>query len=103
MRKAEIYVDRTQAGILEEIHSKHYVFTYLPHYQGLPISLTMPVRHNTPYIFDQFPPFFEGLLPEGIQLETLLRSCKLDKYDYFGQLIQVGSDLVGAVTVKEVL
>ena len=51
------------------------------------------------YRFKAFPSFFEGLLPEGPQLDALLRKAKLDKKDYFGQLLQVGNDLVGSVTV----
>jgi len=53
------------------------------------------------YIFDRFPPFFDGLLPEGLLLEGLLRLRKIDKFDYLSQLMAVGSDLVGAVTVQE--
>ena len=34
-------------------------------------------------------------------LEGLLKQIKIDKNDYFGQLLAVGGDLVGAVTVKE--
>jgi serine/threonine-protein kinase HipA len=33
-------------------------------------------------------------------LEGLLRIGKIDKKDYFSQLIATGSDLVGSVTVK---
>ncbi|WP_235893039.1 HipA N-terminal domain-containing protein, partial [Flavobacterium franklandianum] len=40
------------------------------------------------------------LLPEGVMLEGLLRIVKIDKKDYFSQLIATGNDLVGAVTVK---
>jgi serine/threonine-protein kinase HipA len=58
----------------------------------------MPVRPE-PYRFNGFPPFFDGLLPEGFQLEALLRQAKLDRHDYLGQLLQVGSDMVGSVTV----
>ena len=54
---------------------------------------------DEPYQFDGFPPFFDGLLPEGAQLEALLRQQKLDRDDGFGQLLTVGGDLVGAVTV----
>jgi serine/threonine-protein kinase HipA len=49
-----------------------------------------------------FPLFLDGLLPEGIQLEGLLKTRKIDRYDYFSQLVAVGNDMVGAVTVKEV-
>ncbi len=53
-------------------------------------------------IYDKdFPPFFDGLLPEGILLEGLLKQRKIDKYDYFSQIVAVGNDLVGAVTVRE--
>jgi serine/threonine-protein kinase HipA len=52
------------------------------------------------YSFDSFPPFFDGLLPEGIQLESLLRRRKIDRGDLFAQLVAVGADLVGVVTVE---
>ena len=77
-----------------------YIFSYLPGYTGPPISQTMPVRNGT-FEFDSFPPFFDGLLPEGFLLEALLRQKKLDRNDYFGQLLLVGADTVGAVTVRK--
>ena len=101
MRKAQVWVNNLPAGVLEELAVNHYRFTYFPNYQGTAVSLTMPIK-NTVYEFKQFPPFFEGLLPEGVQLEALLRQFKLNKHDYFAQLLQVGNDLVGAVTVKEI-
>ena len=52
------------------------------------------------FSFDGFPPFFEGLLPEGIMLEGLLRQLKIDANDYFSQLLATGKDLIGAVTVE---
>jgi len=33
-------------------------------------------------------------------LEALLRAVKLDRHDHFAQLLAVGRDLVGAVTVE---
>lgn len=59
----------------------------------------MPTSHKK-YCYKSFPPFFEGVLPEGVMLEGLLRIVKIDKKDYFSQLIATGNDLVGAVTVK---
>lgn len=100
MRQAYVSVNGIRAGILEELEGKKYQFTYLNDYQGAPVSLTMPLT-NKIYDFDVFPPFFEGLLPEGIMLEALLRKYKIDKNDYFGQLILVGQDVVGAVTIEE--
>lgn len=88
------------AGILEEQEGGNaYWFGYFSEYQGPPVSLTMPVR-QAGYFFEAFPPFFEGLLPEGIMLEGMLRRLKIDRRDYFSQLIATGQDLVGAVTCE---
>ncbi len=102
MRKAEVFVQEIKAGILEEKEKgKKYIFRYENNYEGLPVSLTMPAG-NKIYEFSSFPPFFEGLLPEGVQLEGLLRIKKIDRDDFFGQLAAVGDDMVGAVTVREI-
>jgi serine/threonine-protein kinase HipA len=101
MRKAKVYVKSVEAGILTElIQGNDYVFEYHAEYDGLAVSRTMPIKEKV-YKFDKFPPFFDGLLPEGIQLEGLLKIKKIDKNDCFSQLISVGEDMVGVVTVKE--
>lgn len=100
MRRAKVYVNKKIAGHLEEMPENKYVFLYEKEYAGAPISLNMPVTQNK-HEFDFFPPFFEGLLPEGALLEGLLRKYKLDKNDYFGQLLIVGKDVVGAVSIEE--
>lgn len=103
MRKAKVLVRNIEAGVLSEKEfGKEYVFEYLEEYQGFPVSLTMPVIGKK-YLFDRFPPFFDGLLPEGYQLDGLLMQGNVDKNDLFSQLILVGNDMVGAVTVKEIL
>lgn len=103
MRKAKIFVNGTEAGILSEIsEGKEYLFEYYEGYNGLEISRTMPVNQRA-YRFREFPPFFEGLLPEGIQLEGLLKIRKIDKHDFYSQLLAVGDDLIGVITVKEIL
>ena len=102
MRKARVFMHGIAAGILEELPDKHFRFSYNIGYKGSPISLTLPIK-NVPYDFDKFPHFFEGLLPEGMLLEAMLRIHKLDKNDYFGQIIKVGRDLVGAATIEEIV
>jgi len=100
MRKALIYQQGIPAGYLTE--TEHgYDFQYLDEYVDSAVSLTMPVA-DEPYMFDEFPPFFDGLLPEGYQLESLLRRLKIDRTDSFSLLMAVGADLVGSVTVEEV-
>lgn len=98
MRTAKVFFKGILAGILTEFETG-YVFKYEDTYNDLPISLTMPIETKV-YEFKTFPPFFDGLLPEGAQLEGLLRLNKLDRNDFFGQLVSVGQDLVGAVTVE---
>lgn len=99
MRKAVVYVHGKRAGVLTEVSPIEYHVVYDDHYEGEAISLTMPVSRKN-YSYKSFPPFFEGLLPEGIMLEGLLRIAKIDQQDYFSQLVTTGADLVGAVTVK---
>jgi serine/threonine-protein kinase HipA len=101
MRKASVLVNGMKAGKLEELQRGMYQFTYFDNYQGAPVSLTMPLTKKI-YHFEVFPPFFEGLLPEGVMLEALLRKYKIDRNDYLGQLLMVGQDVVGAVTIEEI-
>jgi len=101
VRRAEVYQTSALAGYLTETEAKGYRFEYVAGYKGRPVSLTMPAR-SEPYEFDRFPPFFEGLLPEGRQLEALLRTDKLDRNDLMGQLLAVGEDVVGSVRIIKV-
>jgi serine/threonine-protein kinase HipA len=102
MRKAKIFVQGVEAGTLSEIkQGVEYLFEYSDGYTGLEVSRTMPTDVKV-YKFNEFPPFFDGLLPEGIQLEGLLKINKIDKNDLFSQLTAVGEELVGVVTVKEI-
>jgi len=101
MRQAKVYIDSVEAGILTEIEFKlKYSYEYHPEYSGRPVSLTMPTNQKL-YEFYSFPPFFDGLLPEGHQLEGLLKFGKVDRNDFFSQLITVGEDLIGNITVIE--
>jgi serine/threonine-protein kinase HipA len=103
MKRADVLFNFRSAGHLtEERPGTSYVFAYDPFYDGPPVSLTMPVRPE-PYVFSEFPPFFDGLLPEGMQLEGLLKQRKIDRDDKFSQLVAVGADMVGAVTVAEIV
>lgn len=102
MRKAKVFVKGNEAGILTEIQrGKVYIFEYHSEYNGLPVSRTMPISEKV-FKYYKFPSFFDGLLPEGVQLEGLLKIKKIDKDDYFSQLVAVGGDLIGVITIKEV-
>jgi serine/threonine-protein kinase HipA len=94
-----IKVNGSAAGVLTEVHpGSEYTFCYDKNYNGPAVSLAMPTTTRE-YTYDSFPPFFDGLLPEGAQLEALTRLRKIDRNDLFSQLVAVGGDLVGNVTV----
>ncbi len=99
MRKACVFFEGRPAGILIEEEGR-YIFEYAADYKGPSISRTLP-RGKGRFEFHDFPPFFDGLLPEGVNLEAFLRKTKIDRRDYFSQLLTVGQDLVGAVTVEK--
>ncbi len=100
MKRAKVYNFGIHCGYLDEIiRGKEYKFAYLEGYNGKPISLTMPIEEKI-YYFNEFPPFFDGLLPEGFNLDALCRRMKVDKNDSFRQLLIVGKDVVGSVTVE---
>ena len=100
MRNASILQQGKPAGTLEELAGGRWRFVYVDGYAGRPVSLTMPVALRT-FEFNVFPPPFEGLLPEGEQLEAMLRRFKIDRHDLFRQLVVAGQDLVGSLTVRE--
>jgi len=100
MNKVAVYINESFVGTLEQVvYLKQYRFDYCEAYSGPPVSMTMPVSKKS-FEYNRFPPFFDGLLPEGIMLEGLLRQEKIDANDYFNQLIAVGNDLVGAVSIR---
>ena len=99
MRTAAVYQQGQLAGTLAELEPGRYRFTYAPGYADDPVSLALPVQPAA-YEFNVFPPVFEGLLPEGPQLEAMLRRHKVDRSDLFTQLLIVGADVVGSLTVQ---
>ncbi|MBN8535760.1 MAG: HipA N-terminal domain-containing protein [Deltaproteobacteria bacterium] len=82
MRTAHIFINGIKAGQLIEHDRNRYEFNYDESYKGAPVSLTLPLSHRN-YQFTSFPAFFEGLLPEGFQLEALLKDHKINRQDYF--------------------
>ena len=99
MRKAIVYVHNNRAGVLTEVSPTEYYFEYDDNYKGDSVSLTMPTSQRK-YSYNSFPPFFDGLLPEGEMLDGLLENINCSSNDYFSQLIAIGGNMVGAVTIK---
>ncbi|MFH1289048.1 MAG: HipA N-terminal domain-containing protein, partial [bacterium] len=94
-RKAKIYFKETLAGLLEETENG-YKFVYDIDFikNGIPISISLPVREEAFEINELFP-FFEGLLPEGWYLDIVSKSLKIDKNDKFGLLLATCKDTIG--------
>ena len=99
MKFAQIYQQNQLAGLFEMRDDGTYRFTYNATFHGEPVSLTMPTSQRV-WEFPRFPAPFEGLLPEGVQLDALLRLRKLDRNDLFGQLLAVGRDVVGSLRIE---
>ena len=99
LRRAAICQSGTLAGYLEEAPDGGWSFAYVDGYAEIPISLTLPVRKE-PYAFKAFPAVLDGLLPEGEQLEALLKKQKIDRNDCFKQLVTGGQDLVGSLSAS---
>ena len=100
MKTARIFQQDRFAGVLEARDDGSYRFTYEADFRGEPVSLTMPTTQLV-WDFPRFPAPFEGLLPEGVQLDALLRIRKLDRDNFFGQLLAVGNDVVGSLRIEE--
>ena len=99
LRRAEVFQAGELAGYLRQERDDLWIFAYEEGYEGIPVSLTLPVRKES-YTFKKFPAVFDGLLPEGAQLEALLKKQKIDRKDSFKQLVTVGQDLVGSLCVR---
>jgi serine/threonine-protein kinase HipA len=100
VNRAKVFNFGIPCGFLDEIvRGKEYKFAYLEDYRGQPVSLTMPTEKRA-FVFNEFPPFFDGLLPEGFNLDALCKRLKVDKDDSFQQLLIAGGDVVGSVTVE---
>ncbi len=97
MNRLNVFVGDSLSGTLGRQGNTHQ-FKYLPDYVGPPVFLGIPLKEKE-LSWSEFPPAFDGLLPEGVLLEQLLAKWRLDRADKWGQLIAVGRDLNGFLTV----
>ena len=102
-RQADIFVEQTKAGILEETESG-YRFTYEIEYLALagaePVSLTL-ILQEKPYESNVLFPFFDGLIPEGWLLEVVEDTWKVNSKDRMGLLLVSCKDTIGNISVRE--
>ncbi len=100
MRQCKVFVHDREAGILQETDDHTYVFTYHENYQGAPVCLAMPVRHE-PYRSDHLFPYFYNMLSEGENRQIQSRLLHIDENDDFGIMLATARyDTIGAVTIS---
>ena len=105
MRQAIVKYNNMRAGILKELDSGEYEFTYDElHAQTCPtlfITFQMPVSRN-PYKSKRLFPFFDGLIPEGWLLTIASENWKINKNDRMGLLLACCQNTIGAVSVHPI-
>jgi len=100
--KAAVFYSDERAGTLSKTGNTYqfvYEGDYLKNVGALPISVSLPLRQEV-YEFDSFPPFFDGLLPEGWLLDLTTSKYKIDRSDKFSLLLAIGGNSMGAVHVE---
>ncbi|WP_295731902.1 HipA N-terminal domain-containing protein [uncultured Muribaculum sp.] len=101
MKKANVFIDNTLAGILTE-DDMGYEFRYDTRYLNsgnpTPVSLTLPLQES-PYRDDVLLPFFDGLIPEGWLLDIAEQSWKISARDRFSLLLACCKDCIGNISI----
>jgi len=102
-RKANIYVNQSKAGVLEETETGYrfqYDYQYFSQKNAEPVSLTLPLQEEA-YESQVLFPFFDGLIPEGWLLDVVEETWKVNPKDRMGLLLVSCRDTIGHVSVRE--
>ena len=94
-RQVIVFLYGKKIGYLRQ-DEQGFTFEYLEGYQGLPLSLSLPVAQKMFHSKTLFP-YFASLAPEGWLKHRFGELQKIDEQDLFGILIQNGENLLGAV------
>lgn len=101
MKKAKVYVNNREAGVLTE-DDNGFTFRYHDEYLGSDeaeaVSLTLPLRAEE-YQDKVLFPFFDGLIPEGWLLNIAENSWKINQRDRMSLLLACCKDCIGAVSI----
>lgn len=101
MKEAEVFVNKTLAGILTEDdmgYEFRYEAEYLQSEQAEAVSLTLPLTDKA-YRDKVLFPFFDGLIPEGWLLDIAEQSWKISARDRFSLLLACCKDCIGNVSI----
>ncbi len=102
---ADVFQDRTHVGTLRRTqHGATFRYDdryYDAHHAkpgGIAVHLPYAVREVTTHGVN-LPPYFAGLLPEGLRLSALLKRLKTSEDDLFSLLLAAGPDTIGDLRV----
>ena len=105
---ADVYIDDELAGLLVRERSDAISFDYLAdrraaksgvRERSVSWSLLRSGEYPVVTTGGAVPPFFAGLLPEGVRLGVVTSSTKTSADDHLTLLLAVGADTVGNVRV----
>jgi serine/threonine-protein kinase HipA len=106
--EADVYIDDTLSGRLTRQSQDSITFDYLPaeptadssvRDRSVSWSLLRTAEYPQTTIGGAVPPFFAGLLPEGVRLGVVTSSTKTSADDHLTLLLAVGADTIGNVRV----
>ena len=101
-RRGRVLFDGAPAGTIEETArgmTFRYDAAWIAQNGAQPVSLTLPLS-SEPVETTGPHPFFTGLLPEGWLFNLALGKLKVARDDWFGQLLELCRDCVGAVSIQ---
>lgn len=108
MKRLEVDIEimgrRKEVGSISGDSEFTASFAYSPDYvrsgESMPISASLPLREEA-FSPEQTRNFFEGLLPEGFIRRTIAKNNRVDADDYLSLLSMLGSECLGAITIKD--
>lgn len=100
---ADVYKGPRLAGVLVR-DGTDIVFRYDTAYRDDPsaaaVAWTLPkTATESRASGESVPPFFAGLLPEGVRLRAVVAGARTSEDDHFTLLLAVGADTIGDVSV----
>lgn len=101
IQQFEVYKNSVYVGNLVRTHKGcelQYDKDFCKQHLHTSITYHTPVQ-SAPLVFDgvNLPPYFAGLLPEGLRLKALTRKIKTSTDDLFSLLVSAGNDPVGDI------
>jgi serine/threonine-protein kinase HipA len=97
--KSQIYVGhlrRTSQGV-DLIFDSEFFKLYQNQLLTYKIKVSSPVLSYRGY---NLPPFFAGLLPEGLRLKALVTELKTSEDDLFSMLAAIGDKVIGDIYIR---